>query len=60
MCAGALSGILERAREARTSIQKGAREMNPNQINIANLHVNQAQLRREASQSRLLARLRRR
>ncbi len=34
--------------------------MNPNQIQIANLQVNQAQLRREASQSRLLARLRRR
>ena len=34
--------------------------MNPNQIQIANLLVNQTQLRREASQSRLLARLRRR
>jgi hypothetical protein len=34
--------------------------MNPNQILIANIRVNQTQMRREASQSRLLARLRRR
>jgi hypothetical protein len=34
--------------------------MNPNMIQIANLQVTQTQMRREASQSRLLARLRRR
>jgi hypothetical protein len=34
--------------------------MNPNMIQVANLQVTQAQMRREASQSRLLARLRRR
>jgi hypothetical protein len=34
--------------------------MNPNQIQIANVRVTQTQLKRDASQSRLLARLRRR
>lgn len=34
--------------------------MNPNQIRIANLRVDQTQMKREASKSRLLARLRRR
>ncbi len=34
--------------------------MNPNQIQIANNRVTQTQMKREASKSRLLARLRRR
>lgn len=34
--------------------------MNPNQIQIANIRVTQTQMKREASESRLLARLRRR
>jgi hypothetical protein len=34
--------------------------MNPNQIRIANLRVTETRMKREASQSRLLARLRRR
>jgi hypothetical protein len=34
--------------------------MNPNQIQIANIRVNQAQMTRDASKSRLLDRLRRR